>query len=208
MAKATKGAEGVQDMPMADMLLPSFAPTEEAQDVSTLAQIVVPVPAFTDPENPTAAQSSVNMVLETSPFPHDAEFGAGVETGVDSPMSTIDTHAKEQADLVEAPAAAESAPALPEGDREEWSKADWQQAAKAYGLGTSGNTDAIATRVEDHEEQLETVKNWSAGEWQDAVNEADDTDELAELRQQYDNSGASFKTVADAFASKEAELSE
>lgn len=146
----------VQDMSVHDKFHPSLAATEEAQDVASLNRIVVGMPAFTDPHNPMSQSGSVNLPLDTHPVTHSEDYGADVTPGEHifgaehSPMSAGAKSLLEDDD-------ARGALDLDE-DRETWQKADWQKAAKHYGLATSGNIDTIKSRVEDHEATEEAVE--------------------------------------------------
>lgn len=144
-----------QDMSVVDKQVPSLGPTEEAQDVAGLNRIVVGMPAFTDPHNPMTQSGSVNIPLDQHPVTHSEDYGASVAPGqhtfeeAHSPMAVgaatlLDDEGAKSLDLPE--------------DREQWTKANWQAAAKHYGLATSGNVDTIRTRVEEHEATEEAVE--------------------------------------------------
>jgi hypothetical protein len=130
---------------VADKAHPALGATEEEQDVSQLNRIVVPVGAYTDPSNPAAASASVNLTLDKSPVEHDASYGqsdlddAGVEA--DEVLTPMDATETEGGGVAEARS----------DDREEWTKADWQNQATSYGLTTSGNKDEVRERVEEYE---------------------------------------------------------
>jgi hypothetical protein len=143
-----------QDMSVHDKEYPSLAATEEAQDVASLNRIVVGMPAYTDPHNPMTLSGSVNLPLDQHPVTHSEDYGEDVTPGqyvfeeTHSPMAVgAATLTDEDRDKLE----------LPE-DRDEWKKADWQKAAKHYGLATSGNIDTIRERVEDHENTEEAAE--------------------------------------------------
>lgn len=183
----------------------ALAATEEAQDVSRLNQIVVPPPAFTDPENPSAAAGSVNMSVNTHPMEISDDYGADVGPGEDDVRSPIDTHAAEMAlDTVNHPGRDDEAPE----DREEWQKKHWVDQAKEYGLSGAGNTDAVKDRVEEYESAVEAAKAYQAHDWQDEIDDADNTAELEQLRALYDRSGADYSTVVEAFESRATELNQ
>src|SRR5262245_27125079 len=132
-----------------DKTNPTLGATEEEQDMSQLNRIVVPVGAYTDPNNPAAESASVNLPLDKSPLEHDASYGvsdleeAGVEA--DTVSGTMDASAL----------APEESAATSE-DRDDWTKAEWQNLADSYGLSTSGNKDEIIARVEEYEEAQAT----------------------------------------------------
>lgn len=141
----------VQDMSVHDKEHPSLAATEEAQNVAGLDRIVAGMPAYTDPHNPMTLSGSVNLPLDQHPVTHDPDYGKGVLPG---------THAFDGGHSPQAVGAAtltaDSTLSLP-ADREEWTKANWQAQARSLNLPTSGNTDAIKARVEDHESMQEAV---------------------------------------------------
>lgn len=148
----------VQDMSVHDKEHPSLAATEEAQDVASLNRIVVGMPAFSDPHNPMTQSGSVNLPLDTHPVTHSEDYGQDVTPG---------THVFEAEHSPLAVGAAtlmgedrEAMPVAPE-DREEWTKANWQSAARYYNLATSGNVDTIRGRVEDHETAEEEAQERS-----------------------------------------------
>jgi len=165
-----------QDMSVHDKFHPALGPTEEAQDVTTLNRVVVPMGAFTDPNNPAAASASVNLSIDKSPVTHAEDYGrsATVEQGLaDQPIETTMTvHSPELRELeppdftagqpdpetARGAAAAQAASAktrmAPE-DRDDWTKADWVAQARAHGLAVSGNFDAVKSRVEEYEADQE-----------------------------------------------------
>lgn len=186
---------------------PSLAATKEAQDVASLDKIVVPPGAYTDPGNPAAAAGSVNMSVYTHPSDIPEEYGDSVEPGDVDVRSTLDTHAEEQATMVEAQGMPGGKHAARPEDREEWTKANWVSQAEEYGLAKSGNMDTVKDRVEEYESAVEEAKNNTAGDWQNQIADANDGEELASLRQLYDASGSNFSTVDQAFDNKQAALS-
>lgn len=147
-----------------DKLHSALGATEEEQDVDRLARQVVPVGAFNDPNNPVAASASVNLSLNDSPVKHPDDYGADVIAAfghdhVENTMSggaralrAFDTNSGEDDDTLspEQRAAIDSLKDAPE-DREQWQKAHWASAARAYGLASSGNIATVRARVEDHE---------------------------------------------------------
>jgi hypothetical protein len=202
-----------QEMSVHDKTHPTLAPTEEAQDVSKLNRIVVPLPAFMDPGNPAAASGSVNLTLDKHPVEHSTDYGQQVdlEVGADKMEGTMDRHAPElkELDTTQDRVSGDdgTSEALPE-DREEWSKANWQSQARTYGLGVSGNMDALRQRVEDYENEREDDKSLTAGDWKALVDEAEDTEELQELQDRYQATGNSYSTVDSAFEAKNTEFNE
>src|SRR4051812_13723288 len=87
-----------QDMLVQDVEHAALAATEEAQDVSRLNRIVVPMPAFTNPNNPATAGGSINLELDEHPVEHDPDFGVvGLQMeGLDRDVvtSVADTHSR------------------------------------------------------------------------------------------------------------------
>lgn len=174
-----------QSMSVHDKLHPALGPTEEAQDVATLQQQVVPMPAFNDPHNPIAAAGSVNLSLEDHPVTHSADYGRPVieSLGHDHVEHTMSEGARDlkQFDLSGADNEQRAAVMFADlpADRGDWQKKDWQSAARAYGLGTSGNIGAVQKRVEEHEAQREEYDNF-ARELRSASRE--ELDEMASER--------------------------
>ena len=136
-----------QDMPVADKFNPTLGPTEASQDMASLNQIIVPVGAYTDPNNPAAQSASVNLTLDKSPVAHPEDYGQTqlTDAEVEADPATIGMLTME---------GEEGAGTQPEDDREEWKKADWQAKAGEYGLATSGTVEEIRQRVEEHEDEL------------------------------------------------------
>lgn len=201
-----------QDMSVHDKNVAALAATEEAQDMSTLNRVVVPVAAFTDPNNPSGAAASVNLDLDESPFEHSDDYGRGVLPGAHSTTGPEDTHAKEAREVAGHPGRREAAARTPNVDypesREDWTKAHWQAKAGEYGLAKSGNTDAVKGRVEEHESTVEEAKNMSAEEWKDEIDAAETEADLNELRALYDAADVDYSTVAKAFETRAAEINE
>jgi hypothetical protein len=149
-----------QDMSVHDKEHPSLAATEEAQDVASLNRIVVGMPAYTDPHNPMTLSGSVNLPLDQHPVTHSEDYGDDVAPGQftfdpegnggQSPMAVGAKSLLSEADT-------DDTPQFSSEDRAEWSKADWQKAARYYELPTSGNIDTIKNRVEEHEANAEAI---------------------------------------------------
>lgn len=214
MAKKEDGNR--QDMAVEDKEHPSLAATVEAQDVSTLNPIIVPMPSFTDPNNPAAAGGSINLDLDEHPVAHSDDYGAAYGPR-DVALSIADTHSRDMADAADEPGdpgrrekAARKAGGVTEfpESRDNWSKKHWQARAQELELPTSGNTDAVKSRVKEEEGYQEEVKGWTAGQWNDALAEVETQEDLDELKYRYDGSGAEFSTVASAFEDKQTELNE
>lgn len=212
---ATKDGN-VQDMAVEDKEHPSLAATEEAQDVSTLNPIIVPMPSFTDPNNPAASGGSINLDLDEHPVVHSDDYGAAYGERDVAP-SIADTHSRDMGAAAVEPGdpgrrekAARKAGGVTEfpENRGDWSKKHWQARAQELELPTSGNTDTVKARVEEEEGYQEEVKGWNAGAWQDALDQVETQEDLDELKYRYDKSGADFSTVASAFEAKQTELNE
>jgi hypothetical protein len=199
-------SQGTQDMLHEEAPNPSVAPTEEAQDMSTLGRIVVPMPSHTDPSNPLSASGSVNMTLENHPVEHSEDYGAMVEPGEFSPEGTMDQHALEVVTGEEGGGRGSQAPS--DEERVAWTKDDWKAKAAEYELAVGGTKADLQKRVEEHEAEQEAYKDFSASDWQDAIDECEDEDQLAELRAAYDASGADYSTVVTAFDKAAAEFTE
>lgn len=148
-------AEGnVQDMSVFDKEHPTLPPTEEGQDVESLAKIVVPMPAFTSPDNPMTLSGSINLPLDRHPVTHSEDYGQNVtpeaftSDAPESPMAvgamTIQEEGRKASDLPE--------------DREEWQKSHWQQQARSLGVRTTGSLDQIRRGVEEHEEMQQAAE--------------------------------------------------
>jgi hypothetical protein len=135
-----------QDMDQVDKPNPTLMPTHAAQDTDNLNKIIVPMPSFTNPNNPDTASGSINYDIETHPVRHSDDFGADVTPGVDPVASPMDTHGLEQRTVEEDDEVGD----WPE-DREEWLKKHWQAKAVEYGLAKSGNLDEVRDRVEEYE---------------------------------------------------------
>lgn len=136
----------VQDMPVMEKEYPSLAATEEAQDLSTLPKIVVPPPAYTDPNDPAAAQGSVNLALDSAPTEIAGDYAADVEPGVDDgPSSPMDTHAE--------PGGTSGTSAE---DKTDWKAADWKNAIDA--ANSQAELDALAAEYDESGAEFTTVE--------------------------------------------------
>jgi len=196
------------DMSVHDKEHPTLGPTEGSQDVDSLPRQIVPMAAFNDPNNPIAVSGSVNLALDDHPVTHSDDYGKSYADvyGVDRVEHPMSEGAKELGQFDQSQDGADL-----QEDRGEWKKADWQKAAKYYGLSTSGNVGTLKERVEEHEAEAsmtdedrfardaEEAKDYKAGDWQGAISNAQTDEDLAELRKLYDASGASFATVDKAF---------
>lgn len=175
--------------------------------MTKLHRVLVPMPAFTNPNNPLTQSGSINLDLGKHPVEHAESFG-GVDAGErDVVLSVADTHAQEMAkgDVAVKKVADAVVESFPE-NREDWQKKHWQAKAREYNLATSGNIDAVSSRVEEYEDDIEVVKEYNAGAWQDALVEVETEDDLKELRGLYDRSGTEFSTVVSAFDARQSEF--
>lgn len=172
-----------QDMYVQDKEHPTLGPTEEAQDVASLERIVVPMPAFNDPNNPLAAAGTVNMALSDHPVEHsedyaEAERGCGT-VEVQSPLSGQGAGSGSGGDEFTVPE-----------NRDDWTKADWQKQARAYEIATSGNLDTLKSRVEGFE-----AENAERDEYEKEVN--------AMSREELDKEAAKLDVDAETYSIKE-----
>lgn len=206
----------VQDIAVEDKERPSLAATEEAQDMSKLNKIIVPMPAFTNPNDPRTSGGSINLDLDEHPVPHSEDYGAGVGNMRDK-VGTITGDALAEMGAQFAPEGGEpgkveAAAKLPvieyPEERADWLKKHWQGKAREYSLPVSGTIDAVKDRVEEYEGEVEVAKSFSATEWIGYVEEAETMDDLDELRGVYDRSGATFSTVVEAFDKQRAALTD
>lgn len=203
-----------QDMSVLDTERPSLAATEEAQDLSTLNPIIVPMPAFTNPNNVLTQSGSINLDLDEHPVEHSEDFGANYRPR-DTVLGPADEHSRDMGAAAEVPGdpgrreAAAKTPQidLPE-NRDEWQKKHWQARARQLGLPTSGNIDDVQMRVEEQEGVEEEYASYDSNDWKKDIEAAETEDDLAELRGAYDRSGSDYSTVVAAFDAKQAELAE
>lgn len=186
--------------------------------MSALNRVVVPMPSFTNPNNPATSSGSVNLELDEHPVTHAEDYGSAVEPGAHSVLSPMDVHSKEMTDaakLAGDPGRREAAKRakntatveFPE-NREDWQKKHWQAKAREMGLSVSGNIDAVKDRVEEQEAVEEEYRAYNAQDWKDDIEKTETAEDLAELRTAYDRSGADFSTVVDAFTAREAEFND
>lgn len=189
LARAVTG-----DVQPSDKLHPSFR-QEDQEMAEELQPVIIGPPAYASPDPNT--NNGRLVPIEDHPLSADIaeSYGARQKAG-GATTSLPDTLAG---------ADAEGGP----GDkpREEWSKADWQKQASAMGLATSGKKDAIKTRVEEREAEVNEAKALKAEEWIGQIEDAEDEETLDNLAALYEASGADYSTVAEAFSEKRAELS-
>lgn len=197
----------VQDISVHDKNVAALAATEEAQDMSTLPPVLVPMPSFTDPHLPEAAAGSINLDLDDHPVEHSADYGGEFEERdkVNTPADESVTNADDGHPGRREQAAKTPQVELPE-NREEWTKAHYQAALRQAGLPVSGNLEAVTERYEEYEAVQEEYKAYNATDWKNDIEAAETADDLSELRAAYDRSGADFSTVTDAFEKKQADL--
>lgn len=179
-----------------DRMNPSFR--EEDQDMATeLRPVVVGPPAYASPD-PATLQGRL-VPIEEHPLTLSEDYGRDA-VGAPTSETVVDT------DYYESTRTAEGVASVSDKPREEWSRADWQKQAKAYELPVGGTKDAVKSRVEAYEDELNADKELKAGEWIDEVESAEDAESLASIRQRYGMSGASFTTVEEAFEKKQSEF--
>jgi hypothetical protein len=211
--------QNVQDISVHDKEVSALPPTVEGQDMSTLSRVVVPVPSFTDPHNPKASAGSINLDLDSHPFEHSEDYGAVErEAGAQTVRSPMDVGEESKADATKLgggdgegnPGKVERDKSTPQIDlpenRDEWTKAHYQAALRKVGLPVSGNLEALTTRFDEYEAQEEEYEDYNAGDWISDIEDAETVDDLVELQSAYERSGAEFKTVAEAFEKKSADL--
>lgn len=206
-----------QEMGVEEKQHPALGPTERSQDVDSLPRHIVPMGAYTDPNNPVAVSGSVNLSLDDHPVTHDPDYGKELHEvyGHDHVENTMSEGSRslQQFDRSQAEAGAGV-----EGDREEWSKTDWQKLAKQYQLPTSGSKADLQERVEQYEERqsmsqedldaeeraerVEAAKNLKAADWKDEIDAAESVEDLDDLQSLYQESGADFSSVDSAFEAK------
>lgn len=140
----------VQDISVFDKEVAALPATQEGQDMSRLAPIIVPPPSYTDPNNPKAATGSINMSLEDHPLDISEDFGAdlGAAHATQSPMDASVTEAGEDTKTPFASAGAEVE--YPE-DREDWTVAHYKARLRELGEPTSGNKDELIDRLDEAE---------------------------------------------------------
>lgn len=167
---------------------------------------VVGMPQFVNPNRPESNAGSINLPLADHPVEHAESYGQGVdhepkpELGYPEGGGTPDLP-KTKASKGKGEVVVD----LPE-NRDDWTKKHWQAQAREYGLTTSGNTDTVQNRVEEYEDRVSVAKDYSAGDWKDEIEGTETEDDLAELRKLYDESGADFSTVVEAFDERATEL--
>lgn len=145
------------DISVHDKEVSALGATVEAQDRSTRARQIVPMPQFTDPNNPEANSGSVNMSLEANgvsqhPVEHSPDYGAGIKRH--DAAGAIDPYAREGAGgQFGQPVKENDTPTWPsdldmpaEGD----SKGVWEETAHKLGLSKSGTKADLIKRVTDH----------------------------------------------------------
>lgn len=181
---------------------PSFR--QEDQDMAQeLKPIIVGPPAYASPDPATIAGRLV--AVEEHPLSADLaeDYGADMKAAYETDVVATTMTPEETAQAIAA-GKLEGAP----DNRDEWTKAHWQAAAKAHGLSDSGNKNALKDRVEEYEAAVNADKELSAEDWKGEIDAAENADDLGAIRQRYGASGADYSTVAKAFDDREAELRE
>lgn len=188
---------------------PSFR--EEDQEMAEeLKPVVVGPPGYASPDPRTMSGRLVAVEEHPLSADIDPDYGAAVRASIkDDASPVVETDAYQSTmtpeDGLKAQAQKE-AEELPE-NRDEWTKKHYQVQARALGLETSGSKAALKERVDEYEAAVEEAKEMKADEWISEIESAESADDLATLRDLYGRSGADFKTVDDAFASKQDEFS-
>ena len=172
-----------------------------------LNPVVVSPPGYASPNADTMAGRLVPV--EESPLSADIaeDYGASVRgMNAEFPMGEPDSY--ESTLTPEEGLRAQSskrAADLPE-NRDEWTKQNWQDQARAFGLNVGGTKDDLRERVEAYEGELEADKDMKATDWVEEIENAENADELASIRQRYGAAEAEFSTVDSAFEKKQAEF--
>lgn len=180
---------------------------EDQHMAEELKPVVVGPPAYASPDPSTMSGRLVPVEEHPRSADLSEDYGASVVgSSAEAPVVTTDSYEStmtpEEGLQAQAGARAKEAPE----NREEWTKANWQDQARAYGLSTSGTKDDLKQSVEAYEEEMEADKNMSATEWVEEIDKAGSADDLASIRERYGAAGASFKTADDAFEKKQAEF--
>lgn len=97
-------------------------------------RIIVGMPQFVNPGSPETNSGSVNFALDRHPATHSDTYGG----------LYVNDDRRTAVDAVDA------------DSREHWTKVQWRDQAKGYGLAVSGNYNELKARVEEYEaEQTE-----------------------------------------------------
>lgn len=196
------GAHSQFGQPPSERMEPSYSIEDEEDGVNQeLTPVVVGPPGYASPDPRT--QQGILVPVEEHPLSADLSEDYGANERGEFDTDAFETTLTPEDGLKEL-SARRSADAP--DDREEWSKANWQDQARAYGLKVGGTAKDVQQRVEDYEEELEADKDMTAAEWIDEVERAENADELQSLRERYGQSGSDFSTVASAFDKAEAEF--
>lgn len=191
-----------------ERLNPSFRKEDEHM-AEELKPLVMAPPSYASPDPNTTRAGLVTV--EESPLDLSSDYGQPLRDAVsdgESDVVGIDTaqSSRTPEELLQESAADKTEDA-PE-DRKEWSKANWQDQARAYGLAVGGDKATVQKRVEQHEKAVESDKEMQAAEWVAEVEKAKDADALNEIGARYDAAGADYSTVGDAMEKKRAEFAE
>ena len=138
---------------------PNPSVTEDV-DMARLNRIVVPMPAFTDPNNPMAQSGSVNLELGRHPVQHSEDFAQrdnldDVGQMTDGPENGMSEGAQS---LQENPFAEFPA------DRNDWTKEQWVSAANYFGVDSGGSKQEIRERVEGAEGSQQQPQGEQSGQ--------------------------------------------
>lgn len=174
-----------------DILNPSFR--LEDQDMAEYVEpVVIGPPPYASPD----ASTNNNRLVAVDLHPNSPDIAE--DYGLDVMHS--------EGASAESPLTSGEQPTFSSSDRDEWTQDDWKKAAEHYDLPKSGSKAALRERVEAREAQIEEDQSMTAEDWKDEIDSAEYADDLTELKTRYQQSGASYSTVEDAFSSKEADL--
>lgn len=181
--------ESFQQSNQSEVLQPSFR-QEDQEMAEELGVMVVGPPAYASPDPRTNTGRLVP--IEEHPLAADLspDYGGSVANVETAPLSTQATEGA----------------AMP-SDRDEWDKSQWQRHAASLGLGTSGSVAKVKERVAKHEADNDDSQRL-AGDWKNDIENATSEETLDQLRVRYNESGADFSTVNDAFEDRYAEFEE
>lgn len=183
---------------------PSYSIEDEEAGVNEeLTPVVVGPPGYASPDART--QQGILVPVEEHPLSADISEDYGADERAAYDTDAFETTLTPEEGLQQLSANRMSG--APE-DREEWSKANWQDAARSHGLKVGGTAQDVRERVEAYEEELEADKTMNAADWIDEIDRADDEDELASIKTRYDASGSDYATVAAALEKADAEFAD
>lgn len=198
------GAESQFGHPPSTRMEPSYSIEDEEAGVNAeLTPVVVGPPGYASPDART--QQGILVPVEEHPLSADISEDYGANERADYATDAFETTLTPEEGLKELSAGRMKG--APE-DRGEWTKANWQDAARSYGLKVGGPLPEVKKRVEDYEGELQADKDMTAAEWIDEIERADSPDELQGISERYDAAGADYSTVVKAFDDAEASFKE